>query len=75
MKKVAGKLQNPDGSIKKYGRLLISHRYNRLPLLPSGPGGVQQELVVQDLPCSKYRAIGFLKNQEPEIFMEIFISR
>ncbi len=23
-----------------------SHRYNRLPLLPSGPGGVQQELVV-----------------------------
>lgn len=74
MKKVAGKLQNPDGRIKKYGRLLISHRYNRLPLLPSGPGGVQQELVVQDLPCSKYRTIEFLKNQEPEIFMEIFIS-
>jgi len=24
---------------------------NRLPLLPSGPGGVQQELVVQDLPA------------------------
>jgi len=23
-----------------------SHRYNCLPLLPSGPGGVQQELVV-----------------------------
>jgi hypothetical protein len=23
-----------------------SHRYNRLPLLPSDPGGVQQELVV-----------------------------
>ncbi len=32
------------------GKLLASHRYNRLPLLPSGPGGVQQELVVQDLP-------------------------
>ncbi len=31
---------------KKKGKLLISHRYNRLPLLPSGPGGVQQELVV-----------------------------
>jgi hypothetical protein len=31
---------------KKKGRLLTSHRYNRLPLLPSGPGGVQQELVV-----------------------------
>jgi len=35
---------------KKNGRLLTSHRYNRLPLLRSHPGGVQQELVVQDLP-------------------------
>jgi hypothetical protein len=34
------------GINKKKGKLLISHRYNRLPLLPSGPGGVQQELVV-----------------------------
>ena len=32
------------------GKLLASHRYNHLPLLPSGPGGVQRELVVQDLP-------------------------
>jgi hypothetical protein len=24
----------------------ISHRYNHLPLLPSRPGGIQQELVV-----------------------------
>ena len=32
--------------VKKVGKLLISHRYNRLPLLPSGPGGIQQELVV-----------------------------
>jgi len=31
---------------KKVGKLLISHRYNYLPLLPSGPGGIQQELVV-----------------------------
>ncbi len=31
---------------KRKGKRLISHRYNRLPLLPSGPGGVQQELVV-----------------------------
>jgi len=31
---------------KKVGKLLISHRYNYLPLLPSGPGGVQQELIV-----------------------------
>jgi hypothetical protein len=30
--------------IKKYKP--TSHRFNRLPLLPSGPGGVQQELVV-----------------------------
>jgi len=28
---------------------LASHRYDRLPLLPSGPGGVQQELVAPDL--------------------------
>jgi hypothetical protein len=32
------------GAKKKANR--ISHRYNRLPLLPSGPGGVQRELVV-----------------------------
>ena len=30
----------------KKGKLLTSHRYNHLPLLPSGPGGIQQELVV-----------------------------
>jgi len=39
--------------LKKRGKLLASHRYNCLPLLPSGPGGVQQELVVQDLPRTK----------------------
>jgi len=32
--------------VKKIGRLITSHRYNRLLLLPSGPGRVQQELVV-----------------------------
>lgn len=31
---------------RKRDKPLISHRFNRLPLLPSGPGGVQQELVV-----------------------------
>jgi len=31
---------------KKTGRLLTSHRYNRLSLLYSYPGEVQQELVV-----------------------------
>ena len=39
------------GYLKK-GKLLISHRYNLLPLLPSGPGGVHRELVVQDLPLA-----------------------
>ena len=33
--------------IRKKGKLITSHRcYNLLPLLPSGPGGVQRELVV-----------------------------
>ncbi len=35
------------------GKLLASHRSTVLPLLPSGPGGVQMELVVQDLPNAK----------------------
>lgn len=35
---------------KNVGKLLISHCYNSLSLLPSGPGEVQEELVVQDLP-------------------------
>ena len=38
--------------LKKKGKLLISHRYNLLPLLPSGPGGIHRELVVQDLPLA-----------------------
>lgn len=32
------------------GKLLVSHRYDSLSLLPSDPGEVQEELVVQDLP-------------------------
>lgn len=43
-----------DGQIKK-GKLPVSHRYNRLHLLSSDPGGIQQELVVQDLPAAKIR--------------------
>jgi len=35
------------------GKYLTSHRYNRLPLLPSRPGGIQRELVVKDLPGAK----------------------
>ena len=38
---------------KKKGKLLLSHRYNPLPLLRSHPGGVQEELVVKDLPRHK----------------------
>lgn len=43
-----------EGKIKK-GKLLLSHRYNPLPLLRSHPGGVQEELVVKDLPRHKDR--------------------
>jgi len=32
------------------GKLTVSRRYNLLPLLPSGPDGVQRELSVRDLP-------------------------
>ncbi len=32
---------------------MVSHRYDRLPLLPFDPGGVQRELVVPDLPGCK----------------------
>ena len=39
----ASQSQSPN---KKPGKLIISRRYNRLPLLPSGPGGIQQELAV-----------------------------
>ena len=34
-----------------------SHRYNHLPLLPSGPGGVQQELVVLTCHCKGNRRL------------------
>jgi len=47
---------------KKKGKHLLSHRYNPLPLLRSHPGGVQEELVVKDLPRHKYR--NFMVNSE-----------
>ncbi len=40
---------NREGIYKK--RQPVSHRYDRLPLLPSGPGGIQQELVVPTCHC------------------------
>ena len=48
--------------VQKKGKLDISHRYNRIPLLPSGPGGVLQELVVYDLPDCKGKQISIKNN-------------
>ena len=48
--------------VQKKGKLNISHRYNHIPLLPSGPGGVLQELVVYDLPDCKGKQIS-IKNK------------
>jgi hypothetical protein len=47
------------------GKLPVSHRYNRLPLLPSDPGGIQQELVAQDLPGAKVDIFHFPPNKKP----------
>ncbi|MEA4984951.1 MAG: hypothetical protein VB105_05805, partial [Paludibacter sp.] len=38
---------------RQVGKHPTSHRYNQIPLLRSGPGGVQWELVVWDLPGAK----------------------
>ena len=51
-KKWSERISCPWRKIKK-GKLLLSHRYNPLPLLRSHPGGVQEELVVKDLPRHK----------------------
>ena len=47
-------------SVKKKGKLSTSHRYNLLPLLPSGPGGIQRELVVYDFPDANIVLFGKL---------------
>ena len=52
-----GELWRGEFWAQKKGKLDISHRYNRIPLLPSGPGGVLQELVVYDLPGHKGKKI------------------
>jgi hypothetical protein len=46
------------------GKLPTSHRYDYLPLLPSGPGGVQQELIVQDLPAAKVEKKPLVPNKK-----------
>jgi len=48
---------------KKVGKLPASHRYNRLPLLSSDPGGFQQELVAQDLPGAKVEIFNTTPNK------------
>ena len=42
-----------NGLNKKMGKLLISHRYNHLPLLPSGPGGVHRSWSYKTYPVQK----------------------
>jgi len=42
---------------KKKGKLAAAHRSTILSLLPSSPGEVQQELVVQGLPVAKIKRI------------------
>ena len=63
-----------DGATKnKKGKLLVSHRYDYLPLLPSEPGGIWQELVVQDLPERKSTLI--FKNTKINVtFFKIFFK-
>ena len=46
--------------VQKKGQLSTSHRYNLLPLLPSGPGGIQRELVVYDFPDANIVLFGKL---------------
>jgi len=46
------------------GKLPVSHRYNRLPLLPSDSGGFQQELVAQDLPGAKVEKFSLPPNKK-----------
>ena len=57
---------------KKKGKLNTSHRYNHLPLLPSGPGGVQWELVVYDLPeCKGKHFSDIAKIFQSRLFVQI----
>jgi hypothetical protein len=51
-----------------------SHRYNRLPLLPSGPGGVQQELVVPTRQLQKYHFL-FCSRPGKTRFVKIKLKR
>ena len=52
----------PTELIRQVGKLPTSHRCDHLPLLPSGPGGIQQELIVQDLPAAKVEKKALVPN-------------
>jgi hypothetical protein len=54
------KLKNERAGKEKKRANQASHRYNRLPLLPSDPGGVQQELVVLACHCKDTIEIRFI---------------
>lgn len=58
---------------KKVGKLLLSHRYNLLPLLCSHPGGVQKELVVKDLPATKVELFLDYASFENRLFKQHFL--
>ena len=45
------------------GKLPISRRYDLLPLLPSGPDGIQRELAVWDLPPEKKDKVLAIKDK------------
>lgn len=53
------------------GKQLLSHRYNFLPLLRSRPGGVQKELIVEDLPTANVRKDSISRKLFLRIFMDL----
>lgn len=53
------------------GKQLLSHRYNFLPLLRSRPGGVQKELIVEDLPTANVRKDSISEKLFLQNFMEL----
>jgi hypothetical protein len=49
---------------------MVSHRYDRLPLLSFDPGGVQRELVVPDLPSAKIHNFLLSATIQPICFLK-----
>ncbi len=57
----------------KMGKQPLSHRYNFLPLLRSHPGGVQKELIVEDLPTANVAKEFILRKGAQEIFLLLLV--